>query len=302
MGYEKLNKDIDNLTEYWDIAIGLQKVDNLEPSEYLYELKDKNINNKLSNEEIETLLYEKYENETIDEKNKRQKECDIVSNRMVEILSSKGSFRLIPDNFALYHGILFKNVFNQLEEKYVGKFRDYNISKKEPILNGESVIYSDYREIRNTLDYDMKTEQSIKYETLSKSEIIDNITSFTSRIWQVHPFIEGNTRTTAIFIQKHLNQIGFKINNDMFLNYSQYFRNALVRANYYNNDVSSNDMYLKKFFINLLYNGKYELSNKELVLYQNFNKPKYTEEEIKKLQFSEGFNKEENTNNNNLKM
>lgn len=272
MEYEKLNNNIDNLTEYWNIAIGLQKVDNLEPSEYLYELKNKNINNILSNEEIETLLYEKYENETIDEKNKRQKECDIVSNRMVEILSSKGSFRLIPDNFALYHGILFKNVFNQLEEKYVGKFRDYNISKKEPILNGESVIYSDYREIRNTLDYDMKTEQSIKYDTLSKSEIIDNITSFTSRIWQVHPFIEGNTRTTAIFIQKHLNQIGFKNNNDMFLNYSQYFRNALVRANYYNNDVSSNDMYLKKFFINLLYNGKYELSNKELVLYQNFNK------------------------------
>ena len=272
MEYEKLNNNIDNLTEYWNIAIGLQKVDNLEPSEYLYELKNKNINNILSNEEIETLLYEKYENETIDEKNKRQKECDIVSNRMVEILSSKGSFRLIPDNFALYHGILFKNVFNQLEEKYVGKFRDYNISKKEPILNGESVIYSDYREIRNTLDYDMKTEQSIKYDTLSKSEIIDNITSFTSRIWQVHPFIEGNTRTTAIFIQKHLNQIGFKNNNDMFLNYSQYFRNALVRANYYNNDVSSNDMYLKTFFINLLYNGKYELSNKELVLYQNFNK------------------------------
>lgn len=272
MGYEKLNADIEHINEYWDIAIGLQKVDDLEPSEYLYELKDKNINNKLSNEEIEELLYKKYENETKEEIQKRQKECDIVANRMVKILSSKGSLRLIPDNFALYHEILFKNVFSQLEEKYVGKFRDYNISKKEPILNGESVIYSDYREIKNTLDYDMKAEQNIKYNTLSKSETIDSITSFTSRIWQAHPFIEGNTRTIAIFIQKHLNQIGFRINNDMFQEHSKYFRNALVRANYYNNEVSSDDIYLKKFFINLLYNGNYKLSNKELILHENFNK------------------------------
>lgn len=270
MAYERLNSDVEHINEYWDIAIGLQKVDDLEPSEYLYELKDKNVNNILSNKEIEELLYKKYENETKEEKQKRKKECDIVTNRMVEILSSKGSFRLIPDNFALYHGILFKNVFDQLDEKYVGKFRDYNISKKEPILNGESVIYSDYREIRNTLEYDMKTEQSIKYNELTKSEIVDNITSFTSKIWQVHPFIEGNTRTTAIFIQKHLNQLGFKINNDMFQNDSKYFRNALVRANYYNNEISSNDIYLKKFFINLLYNEKYELSNKDLILFENF--------------------------------
>lgn len=308
MEYEKLNNNTNNLNEYWDIAIGLQKVDNLEPSKYLYELKDKNINNILSNAEIEELLYKKYDNETKEEKIARQKECDIVSNRMVEILSSKGSFRLIPDNFALYHGILFKNVFNQLEEKYVGRFRDYNISKKEPILNGESVIYSDYREIKNTLDYDMKTEQSIKYNKLSKSEIIDNITSFTSRIWQVHPFIEGNTRTTAIFIQKHLNQIGFKINNDMFLNYSKYFRNALVRANYYNNEINIEDVYLKKFFINLLYDGKYELSNKELILYSNFNndnqkKHKYTEEEIKQIKWQQGIQntEQDETNNNTLK-
>lgn len=85
MGYEKLNADIEHINEYWDIAIGLQKVDDLEPSEYLYELKDKNINNKLSNEEIEELLYKKYENETKEEIQKRQKECDIVANRMVKI-------------------------------------------------------------------------------------------------------------------------------------------------------------------------------------------------------------------------
>lgn len=266
--YEVLDNDIKNIDKYWDIAIGLQKVDNLEPSKYLIELKEKNIKRILSNEEIENLLYKKYETETLEEKESRQKECDIVTNRMVEILSSKGNFRLIPDNFALYHGILFKGVFDQLKEKYVGRFRDYNISKKEPILNGASVIYSDYREIKTTLEYDMRSEREINYLELDKHEVVDNIASFTSRIWQVHPFCEGNTRTTAIFIEKHLNQMGFSIDNEMFLKYSKYFRNALVRANYYNieKSIKSDDTHLKKFFVNLLYAGTYDLKNEDLII------------------------------------
>lgn len=264
--YEKLENNSENLNSYWNTAIGLQKVDDLEPSDYLYELKEKNEKHILSNQEIEELLYKKYESETEEEIKNRQKECDIVINRMVDILSSKAGFRLIPNTFALYHGILFKNVFSQLQEKYVGRFRDYNISKKEDILNGKSVMYADYREIGAILDYDMKNENEVNYKTLNKHEVIDKITDFTSRIWQVHPFCEGNTRTTAIFIQKHLNQLGFQVNNDMFFHYSKYFRNALVRANYYDNNINSNDTYLKKFFINLLYNGNYELSNKDLIV------------------------------------
>jgi len=268
--YKKLDQDKANLSKYWDVAIGLQKVDNLEPSSYLYELKDKNIKGVLTNKEIEDLLYKKYENETEEEIANRKKECDIVVNRMAEILSERGSFRLIPGNFALYHGILFKNVFSQLDEKYVGKFRDFNIRKDEPILNGKSVIYLDYREIETTLEYDMKNENDVDYKSLSKHEVVDKISDFTSRIWQVHPFCEGNTRTTAIFIEKHLNQLGFNINNDMFYKYSQYFRNALVRANYYDDKIRSDSTYLKKFFVNLLYNENYELSNKELVVTELF--------------------------------
>ena len=268
--YKKLDNDNERVSEYWNIAIGLQKVDDLEPSSYLLELKEKNEKNILTNEEIENLLYKKYDNETEEEKRLRKKECDIVANRMVELLSSKGGFRLIPNTFALYHGILFKNLFSQLEEKYVGNFRDFNISKEEPILNGESVKYLDYKEIKSTLEYDMKSENETNYKSLSKNETIDKITDFTSRIWQVHPFIEGNTRTTAIFIQKHLNQLGFDVNNDMFYKYSKYFRNALVRANYYNKQVESDNTYLKKFFINLLYNGDFELSNKDLVVQKKF--------------------------------
>ena len=285
MNYDRLENDNQNLNTYWDIAIGLQKVDDLEPSNYLYELKDKNISNVLSNDQIEDLLYEKYKDETKDEIEQRKKECDIVSNRMVKILSSKGSFRLIPENFALFHGLLFKDIFEQLEEKYVGKFRDFNISKKEPILNGKSVIYSDYNEIKSTLEYDMHTEREIDYNLLYQHEVIDKITNFTSRIWQVHPFIEGNTRTTAIFIQKHLNQIGFNINNDMFSQYAKYFRNALVRANYYNRslNVDPNEVYLKKFFVNLLYNGNYELSNKDLIVKECFYEESVDEMKTKSI-------------------
>lgn len=266
MGYDKLEQDNTNLEQYWNAAIGLQKVDDLEPSDYLYELKEQNINNKISNEDIEVKLYEKYNKDSNFLVVDRQKECDIVINRMVEILSSRGSFRLIPSNFAMLHGILFKDLFEQLDEKYVGKFRDYNISKKEPILNGKSVVYSDFREIKNTLEYDMETERSIDYKKLNQVEVIKHISNFTSRIWQVHPFIEGNTRTTVIFIEKHLNQLGFNVNNEMFFKYSEYFRNALVRANYYDDKIMPNDTYLNKFFANLLFGENNELNNEDLYI------------------------------------
>ena len=260
MGYniEKPNKQ--ELNEYWEVGIGLQQVDDLEPSKYLIELKEKNINNILTNEEIEELLYNKYAN-VKDEEGLNQKQCDIVANRITKLLSLKGSSLLIPEIFAKTHEFLFENIFD-----FAGKFRKYNITKSEPILNGDTVRYANYFLIKETLDYDMKTERERDYSKYDKHTTINKLTDFVSRIWQVHPFQEGNTRTTAVFIEQYLNQLGFKVNNEMFAKHSKYFRNALVRANYYNKDILSNNDFLKKFFINLLYYGNFNLSNKDLML------------------------------------
>ena len=264
MGYNIEKPNMKELNEYWEVGIGLQQVDDLEPSKYLLELKEKNINNILTNEEIEELLYDKYAN-VKDEEALNQKQCDIVANRITKLLSLKGSSLLIPEMFAKTHEFLFENIFD-----FAGKFRKYNITKDEPILNGDTVRYANYFSIKETLDYDMKIERERDYSKYDKHTTINYLTDFVSRIWQVHPFLEGNTRTTAVFIEQYINQLGFKVNNEMFAKHSKYFRNALVRSSYYNNDVSSNNDFLKKFFINLLYDGNYNLSNKDLILTENF--------------------------------
>ena len=99
---------------------------------------------------------------------------------------------------------------------------------------------------------------------MSLDESIKHLCRFTSNIWQVHPFCEGNTRTTAVFIIKYLRTFGFNINDDVFAENSWYFRNSLVRANYKNfeKNIFDDTIFLEKFFHNLLTKSKYELKNR----------------------------------------
>lgn len=140
----------------------------------------------------------------------------------------------------------------------------YNISKKEWILNGETVIYADFNSIKDTLDYDFATEKQFSYEGLSVEASVKHLAKFASDIWQIHPFGEGNTRATAVFMIKYMKTFGFRVNNDAFRENSWYFRNALVRANY--NDlqkgIHSTTKFLELFFSNLLLGTNYELKNR----------------------------------------
>ena len=135
-----------------------------------------------------------------------------------------------------------------------------------PILNNDTVDYQSYDLIEQTLKYDFNEEKDVDYINMNKEQLIDRVSEFTSRIWQVHPFQEGNTRTTAIFVQKYLISMGFKVNNDLFRDNSLYFRNALVRANYknYSIGVKADKQYLNAFFENLLFDKKNILDNDEL--------------------------------------
>lgn len=272
--------DKNKKAKYWQAAIGLQKVDGLIPSEYLVQLAQENVDGNLSYTEVEQLLYIRYENETEQDKRSRLKESDLVSTRIATILDG-GGFPLNPESLKTIHGILFKDLYS-----HAGKFREYNINKEEPVLNGRSVVYSDYRNIRSTLEYDFANEKEKSYKGLDKDQIIRRITDFTSAIWQVHPFMEGNTRTTAVFMECYLNVIGFQVNNEMFKNYSLYFRNALVVDNYSSlmEGITPNKEPLTKFYENLLLNGEYLLSNKELFVLGCF--PENEQVAIKSVQKS----------------
>lgn len=250
---------------YWDIAFGLQDVDGLKPSKYMIALSEEHINGKKNYQQVRdeiTSYYKKNQDNHVDDD---EEEADEVSTAIYDILNNK-SFRFDYLTLKNYHQRLFANL--NKEKYHPGEYRLYNITKDEPILNGDTVQYQSYDMIEETLKYDFLEEKEQNYIDFNEEELIDRICEFTSRIWQVHPFCEGNTRTTAIFIQKYLISMGFKVNNELFKIHSKYFRNALVRANYtnYTKGVKSDKKYLILFFENLLFGKNNLLNNDELVI------------------------------------
>ncbi|MFI3326004.1 MAG: Fic family protein [Clostridia bacterium] len=273
--YEKIVPDYDKakIENYWNIATGLNKVDNLTPSNYMKNLIQDNIDGKVEIDAVEESLHKYYEKVDVSSKIIRdERECDFVSKRIVDFLHTS-SFSFSPVMLKTIHKRLFENL-DIIDKKYVGEFRDYNISKKEIILNGNSVIYGDYTNIMELFSYDFDNEKKYKYQYPLNKGDIDNLSSFTSSIWQVHPFVEGNTRTVALFIQMYLNSKGFDVNNELFKDNSLYFRNALVRSNYqnYKANVTPTNEYLIKFFENLLIEKSHILSNEDLDVSSNFKK------------------------------
>ncbi len=245
----------------WQTAIGLQQVDGLTPSKYLYETAKRNIDGDITIEEAKKLIDSYYETRRgRTEEDDDTEEADKVSVRIREILAEK-TFSFTPDLLLSIHKRLFTGVFYKVK---AGRFRDYNISKREWVLDGESVLYANADMIRQTLEYDFGQEKAFDYSKVSKEEAIKHLTRFIANIWQIHPFGEGNTRTTAVFTIKYLNSLGFEVNNEPFEKNSWYFRNALVRANYtnMNKGIYMNTDFLERFFRNLLMGEQNELKNR----------------------------------------
>ena len=245
----------------WQTAIGLQQVDGLSTSKYLYETAKRNIDGEITIEEAKQLIDSYYESKDgRTEEDSDTEEADKVSVRIRKLLAEK-TFSFTPDLLLSIHKRLFTGV---LKKTITGRFRDYNISKREWVLDGESVLYANADMIRQTLDYDFAQEKAFDYSSLSKEEAVKHLSRFIANIWQTHPFGEGNTRTTAVFTIKYLQSLGFNVNNEPFEKNSWYFRNSLVRANYTNMNagIYMNTEYLEKFFRNMLLDEKNELKNR----------------------------------------
>ena len=245
--------------EHWQIAIGLQDVDRLKPSSYLLDTAKQHIEGKLDLAAAQKRIADYYQTE---EGRKvaadRTDEADIVAARIMEILE-EDAFSFIPEEYSRLHKRLFKGVF-----PHAGKYRTVNISKREWVLDGESVIYAPSELLKETLEYDFSQERKFTYAGLSPQQSVRHICKFIAGLWQIHPFMEGNTRTTAVFAILYLRKFGFQVSNEPFKEYSWYFRNALVRANYNNYalGISATMVYLERFFENLIFQGRNELKNR----------------------------------------
>lgn len=251
----------------WDMAIGLQEVDNLKPSKYLEKLLKENVSGNLTIKQVEEELRGYYiEKDKKQELNHNELECDFVSTRIVELLQID-NFELSVDYLKYIHKYLFQDVY-----EFAGEFRKIDFSKHEKILNNDSVAYGDCKALKESLEYDISLEKEKNYKDMSVVEVINNITKFSSSIWQVHPFREGNTRTTALFIEKYLISLGYNVNNTLFKDKSVYFRNALVRSNYFNNylNIKEDSRYLVKFYENLLLGKNNNLHSQYLIVEELF--------------------------------
>jgi fido (protein-threonine AMPylation protein)/predicted transcriptional regulator len=247
--------------ESWRVAIGLQAVDGLTTSEYLQQTAQRNIEGEISIDEVRELINSYYQSKQRREPDESEKqEADKVSANIAKILSTE-TFDFSAEGFVSLHRRIFTGVF-----KHAGKIRDYDISKKEWVLEGDSVCYLNWEDLRRALEYDIEKERSFSYKGLTQDEMIAHISSFVSGIWQIHAFGEGNTRTTAVFTIQYLRSVGFDINNELFADHSWYFRNALVRANYKNllKGIDYSPIYLERFFRNLLLGDKWDLRNRYL--------------------------------------
>ena len=248
----------------WSTAIGLQAVDGLKPSKYLIDTAIQNIEGTISIKEAQDRISSYYEEkETMLPSDEDTIEADIVSSRIAELLSER-AFTFSPNEYISIHRKLFEGIY-----EHAGKVRERNIIKKEWVLDGETVIYGSASELLETLSYGFSCEQDFSYKGLSMDEIIHHLALFVSRLWQIHIFNEGNTRTTAVFFIKYLRKLGFSATNDIFAQNAWYFRNALVRANYTNlqKDVHETTKYLELFLRNLLLDEKNELHNRDLHIY-----------------------------------
>ena len=247
--------------ENWKTAIGLQAVDGLQPSAYLIDVAKRNIEGEITLDETRKLIDSYYQSKTVrTPKDEDEEEADKVSANIAKILASK-TFAFNTNGYVSLHRRIFEGIF-----KHAGEIRQYDISKKEWVLEGDSVNYLNWEDLRRALDWDIEQEKNFSYKGLTDDEKIEHIAKFISGFWQIHAFREGNTRTTAIFTIQYLRSLGYEVNNEMFAKHSWYFRNALVRANYrnINKDIEYSPIYLVRFFRNLLLGESWVLKNRYL--------------------------------------
>ena len=246
---------------YWQAAIGLQAVDGLKTSEYLQQTARRNIEGEITIDEARELVNQYYVTKTAhDADDEDKEEADRVSSNIVKVLSSP-TFDFSTGGYQSVHRRVFEGV-----TKHAGELRTYDITKKEWVLEGDTVLYLNWEDLRRAIDYDLEQERSYSYKGKSQDEMISHLTRFVSGLWQIHAFGEGNTRTTAVFTIQYLRSLGFDVNNDPFARHSWYFRNALVRANYRNvaKGIDYTSVYLERFFRNLLLGEQWDLRNRYL--------------------------------------
>ena len=243
----------------WLTAIGIQAADGLRTSDYLLQTAQKNIEGKISiddaNESVNSYYFEKNEHDAGDPESE---DADKTAVNITRILLTE-TFDLSLVGLASLHRRIFDGVYEN-----AGAQREADVSKREWVLGGDIVSFMNPEALPTSLEQCIVKERHYRYDGLSSDTMITHIAGFVSKIWQMCPFVEGNTRFTAVLTLLHLRQLGICYNFEIFKKDSWYFHNALVRANYRNveKNIDYEPIYLERFFRNLLLSEQWDLRNR----------------------------------------
>lgn len=210
----------------WHTAIGLQAVDGLKTSEYLVHTAVRNIEGEISFEEANALLQTYYEENPTRDASDRTEEADKVSARMAALLS-ECAFSFTPNEYISIHRKLFTGIYS-----HAGRIRDYNITKKEWVLDGATVLYGSATELRATLDYDFSEEKKFSYKNLTMDEIFHHLAVFVSRLWQTHVFGDDGV-IIGTRLEKPSKINGFALLSPIFLSHAGWREDGAVHINTY---------------------------------------------------------------------
>lgn len=226
--YEVLHDDStqEERREAWEVGAGLQRIDGISPSPVAYSLMDEQVAGRLTYVQVEQKLHRHYMSTPA--ASSAQREADLAATRIAEIISEPG-FTLSAGSLAAIHGRIFDGLLD--DRRWEGQFRRETIKKDEPVLGGASVKYTPGQEVARTVTWEFEQERDADFVSHDDFDAITHVVRFTSSVWQIHPFREGNTRATTTFAIKYLRDLGVKIDNEPFLHHSPYFRDALVLDN-----------------------------------------------------------------------
>jgi len=246
----------------WSASKGLQAVDDLTTSSYLDEVAKRDIEGEIDAYRAKELIDSYYRTNAEVEEIQQYAEADMVAAR-INILISEQAFTLSTEELLDIHARLFEGVF-----EFAGKVRTRNIIKYEWVLAGDTVTYGNAYNLRANVDNLMKKERMTPFRQMDDEERIAHLAAFCADLWQLHPFDEGNTRTTAVFMIKYLHSLGYEVDNTLFQDNSRYFRNALVRANYNNlkKDIFEDREPLDNFFTDLVNGTRHEMKSRYLLV------------------------------------
>ena len=246
----------------WDTAIGLLDAVGVETSEYLWEVARDSIYGDTKIHEVEQQVSAYYDQETWRSKDRSTEAADRIAARIVTLLADP-AFYFTPEHYMDIHKKLYGGLFD-----YAGKVRNRDITRSEWVLGDKVVTYSDAGELLEALVYGMSLEMDYSYLNLPVDEAIKHIAQFFARLWQLHVFEEGNTVATAVFLLKYLNFLGLEVASDVFSKNAKYFRNALVRANYSDEEegVYACLDYLELFLRNLILKEYNPMRNEDLLV------------------------------------